>query len=161
MLEAFARLRARRPDARLTILTDSPFTPFEALARRLGVRAAVDLRRATFPEQPAILAAATVAVNPRVQCDGIPQKLLNYMAAGLPVATFESSAGPLRHEVTGLRVPDGDTGALADALERLLTDRVLARTLGDAARSQARREFSWDQVAARVEDVYRKAIAEG
>lgn len=161
MLEAFARLHARRADARLMIVTDSPFTPYEALARRLGVRAAVDLRRATFAEQPAILAAATVAINPRVQCDGIPQKLLNYMAAGLPIATFESSAGPLRHEVTGLSVPDGDTAAMADALERLLTDRPLARTLGEAARDQARREFTWDQVAARVEDVYRKAIAEG
>jgi glycosyltransferase involved in cell wall biosynthesis len=160
MLQAFALLHARRADARLMIVTDSPFTPYEALARRLGVRASVDLRRATFPEQPAILAAATVAVNPRIQCDGIPQKVLNYMAAGLPVATFESSAGPLRHEVTGLSVPDGDTAAMAAALERLLTDRVLARTLGDAARDQARREFSWDQVAARVEDVYRKAIAE-
>ena len=124
------------------------------------MRAAVELRHATFPEQPAILAAATAAVNPRVQCDGIPQKLLNYMAAGLPVATFESSSGPLRHEVTGLRVPDGNTAAMAGALERLLTDHVLARRLGDAARDQARREFSWDQVAARVEDVYRKAIAE-
>ena len=160
MLEAFARLYARRADTRLMIVTDSPFTPYEAQVRRLGVGAAVELRRATFLEQPALLAAATAAVNPRVQCDGIPQKLLNYMAAGLPIATFESSAGPLRHEVTGLRVPDGDTAAMADALERLITDRGLARTLGDAARAQARREFSWDRVAARVEDVYRKAIAE-
>jgi glycosyltransferase involved in cell wall biosynthesis len=160
MLEAFALLHARRGDARLTIVTDSSFTPFEALARRLDVRAAVNLRRATFPQQPALLAAATVAINPRVQCDGIPQKLLNYMAAGLPIVSFESSAGPLRHEVTGLRVPDGDTAAMADALERLLTDRALARALGDAARDQARREFSWDQVAARVEQVYREAIAE-
>ena len=123
MLEAFALLHARRADVRLMIVTDSPFTPFEALARQLGVRAAVDLRRATFPQQPALLAAATVAINPRVRCDGIPQKLLNYMAAGLPVATFESSSGPLRHEVTGLRVADGDTAAMAGALERLLTDR--------------------------------------
>ena len=142
------------------IVTDSSFAPFEALARRLGVRTAVDLRRAAFPEQPALLAAATVAVNPRVQCDGIPQKLLNYMAAGLPIASFEGSAGPLRHEVTGLRVPDGDTAAMADAMERLLADRALAGTLGDAAREQARREFSWDRVAERVEQVYREAIAE-
>jgi glycosyltransferase involved in cell wall biosynthesis len=160
MLEAFAVLHARRADVRLMIVTDSSFTPFEALARRLGVLAAVDLRRATFSQLPTLLAAATVAINPRVQCDGIPQKLLNYMSAGLPIATFESSAGPLRHEVTGLCVPDGDTAAMADAMERLLTDRALARTLGDAAREQARREFSWAQVAARVEQVYRDAIAE-
>ena len=160
MLEAFATLHARRADVRLMIVTDTPFTPYEALARRLGVRAAVDLRRASFPQQPALLAAATVAVNPRVRCDGIPQKLLNYMAAGMPIATFDGSAGPVRHEVTGLRVPDGDTTAMADAMERLLTDRALARTLGDAAREQARREFSWAQVAARVEQVYREVIAE-
>ncbi len=160
MLEAFAMLLARRADVRLMIVTDSPFTPFEAAARRLGVLDAVDLRPATFAEQPALLAAATVAVNPRIRCAGIPQKLLNYMAAGLPIATFEGSAGPVQHELSGLRVPDGDTAAMADALERLLTDRALARTLGDAARDQVRREFSWDQMAARVEQVYREAIAE-
>ena len=161
MLEAFAKLHARRADVRLMIVTDSPFRPFEALAHRLGVRPAVELCRATFPEQAMLLAVATVAVNPRIRCDGIPQKVLNYMAAGLPIATFESAAGPVRHEVTGLRVPDGDTAAMADALERLLTDRTLARTLGAAARDQVRREFSRSQVAARVEDVYREAIAEG
>jgi glycosyltransferase involved in cell wall biosynthesis len=118
----------------------------------------VDLRRATFPQQPALLAAATVAINPRVRCDGIPQKLLNYMAAGMPIATFESSAGPVRHGVTGLCVKDGDTGAMADALERLLTEDALAGSLGTAAREQARREFSWEQVAGRVEGVYREAL---
>jgi glycosyltransferase involved in cell wall biosynthesis len=160
MLEAFALLHARRADMRLMIVTDSSFAPFEPLARRLGVLAAVDLRRATFPEQPALLAAATVAINPRIRCDGIPQKLLNYMAAGMPIVSFEGSAGPLRHEVTGLCVPDGNTADMADAIERLLTDPALARTLGDAARDLARREFSWEQVAARVEQVYREAIAE-
>jgi glycosyltransferase involved in cell wall biosynthesis len=161
LLEAFATLRARRAEVRLMIVTDSSFEPFETLATRLGVRAAVELRRATFPQQPALLAAAAVAVNPRTQCDGIPQKLLNYMAAGMPIATFEGSAGPVRHEVNGLRVPDGDTAAMADAIERLLTDRDLARRLGDTAREQARREFCWGQVAARVEAVYHEAIADG
>jgi glycosyltransferase involved in cell wall biosynthesis len=158
MLEAFARLYAARPDARLMIVTNSAFEPFEALTHRLGVRSAVEVRQAAFAEQPALLAGAAVAINPRIRCDGIPQKLLNYMAAGMPIASFESSAGPLRHEVTGLRVPDGDTAAMAGALERLLVDGDLGRALGDAAREQARREFSWDQVACRVEQVYRSAI---
>jgi glycosyltransferase involved in cell wall biosynthesis len=160
MLEAFAKLHARRADVRLMIVTDSPFTAFEGLAQRLGVRTAVSLHRASFEQQPALLAGATLAVNPRVQCDGIPQKLLNYMAAGLPIATFQGSAGPVRHQVTGLCVPDGDTAALACAMERLLTNRALAWTLGHAAREQARREFSWAQVAARVEQVYREAITD-
>jgi glycosyltransferase involved in cell wall biosynthesis len=49
---------------------------------------------------------------------------------------------------------------MAGALERLLADRGLARTLGDAARELARRDFSWAHMAARVEDVYREAMAE-
>lgn len=160
LLEAFARLCARRAGVRLMIVTDSSFAPYEGIARSLGVRNAIDLRQASFAQQPALMAAATVAVNPRAQCDGIPQKLLNYMAAGMPIATFDGSAGPVRHEVTGLRVPDGDTAAMAGAIDRLLGDRALARTLGDAARAQARREFSWAGVAARVEEVYRQALAD-
>jgi glycosyltransferase involved in cell wall biosynthesis len=160
LLKSFATLHARRGDMRLMIVSDSSFAPFEALAHELGVRAAVDVRQVSFPQQPALLASAAIAVNPRVQCDGIPQKLLNYMAAGMPIATFEGSAGPVRHEVTGLRVPNGDTAAMAKAMERLLTDRAMARKLGDTAREQARRDFSWGQVAERVEQVYREVIAD-
>jgi glycosyltransferase involved in cell wall biosynthesis len=160
LLKAFATLHARRADIRLMVVSDSSFGPFEALAQELGIRAAVDVRQVSFREQPALLATAAIAVNPRVQCDGIPQKLLNYMAAGMPIATFEGSAGPVRHEVTGLRVSNGDTAAMADAMERLLTDRDMARKLGDSARTEARRDFSWAQVAARVEGVYREVMAE-
>jgi glycosyltransferase involved in cell wall biosynthesis len=160
LLKAFARLQARRAEVRLMIVTDSSFAPLEGLARRLGVRDAIELCRAEFQDQAALMAAATVAVNPRARCDGIPQKLLNYMAAGMPIVTFDGSAGPVRHEVTGLRVPDGDTAAMADAMERLLTDRALGRRLGEAARAQAQRDFSWGRVAARVEEVYRLALAD-
>jgi glycosyltransferase involved in cell wall biosynthesis len=145
---------------RLMIVSDSSFAPFEALSRQLGIHAAVEIRQVPFPQQPALLAAAAVAVNPRVQCDGIPQKLLNYMAAGMPIATFEGSAGPVRDGVTGLRVPNGDTGAMANAIERLLTDHTMARKLGDTAREQARRDFPWAGVAERVEHVYCDVIAQ-
>lgn len=159
LIDAFARLHARRPEARLMIVTESTFEPYEALARKLGVRDAIDVRNAPFVQQPALLAAASVAVNPRVECDGIPQKLVNYMAAAVPIVSFDGSAVHLQHEATGLRVPNGDTTAMADAIERLLDDPVLAQRLGDAARKQVQRDFSWDGVAARVEQVYHETIA--
>lgn len=159
LLRAFAALHARRSHTRLMIVTDSSFAPYESLALQLGVRGAIDLSNAPFPQQPALLAAAAVAVNPRIQCDGIPQKLLNYMAAAAPIASFDGSAVHLQHERTGLRVPDGDITAMAAAIERLLDDRALARRLGEAAREQVQRDFSWDGVARRVEQVYREAVA--
>ena len=154
LLESFARVRARRPAARLQIVTDSTFAPFEEQAQRLGVRDGIEVRSATVDEQAVLLAEADVAVNPRVNCDGIPQKLLNYMAAGKAIASFDGSAVHLAHERTGLRVRDGDVDAMAEAVERLLRDRELAARLGGAARQQVRQEFSWEHVAARVEAVY-------
>lgn len=159
MLHAFAALRRRRRDVRLLIVTDSPFDGFEQLARDLGVRDAIDVRNAPFTEIPALMAGAHVAINPRVECDGIPQKLLNYMAAGRPIVSFDGSAVHLVHEQTGLRVRDRDTGAMADAIERLLVDRELAARIGAAARELVVRERSWDAVAERVEAVYRKVLA--
>jgi glycosyltransferase involved in cell wall biosynthesis len=154
LLDAFARLRARRPGVRLSIVTGDDFSPYEGIARRLGVREAIDVRAAPFPEQPALLAAAALAVNPRTDCDGLPQKLLNYMAAGMPIVSSDGSAVHLEHESSGLRVANGDAGAMAAAMERLLEDPALALALGKAARERVLRDFSWSTVAERVEEIY-------
>jgi glycosyltransferase involved in cell wall biosynthesis len=46
-----------------------------------------------------------------------------------------------------------DVEALADRLQRLLTDRALARAMGDAGRRRARRLFTWPGVVGRMLDV--------
>lgn len=158
MLDAFALLRQRRPNARLLMVTDSSFDAFEEQARSLGLREAIDVCTAPLEQLPALLAGADVALNPRVDCDGIPQKLLNYMAAGKPIVSFCGSGASLTHERTGLCVPDGDTRAMADAIDRLLGDEILADRLGAAARKQVQTEFSWDRAAARVEQVYQLSL---
>lgn len=159
LIEAFAKLHRRRSDVRLMVVTDSSFAPYDKVAEALGVRDAIEVRSVPFVGQPPLLAVASVAVNPRTACDGMPQKLLNYMAAAAPIVSFEGSAVRLTHETTGLCVPNGDTTAMAHAMERLLDDRALGRRLGDAAREEARRDYSWSGVAQRVEEVYRSAFA--
>ena len=57
------------------------------------------------------LAAADVALNPRVHSSGTPQKLLNYMAAAKPVVSFEGSAKGLTHERDALIVELKRAGA--------------------------------------------------
>jgi len=159
LLEAFRHVRGARPGARLSILTRSAFAPYEDLARALGVRAAIDVV-ATDPWQiPDRLSRVAVAVNPRTECDGIPLKLLNYMAAGCAIASFAGSAPVLRHGETGLLAPDGDAVALAGAILDALDDPERARRLGQNAREFVRRHHGWPQVAARVEEVYAGALA--
>jgi len=159
MLKAFAIVAAERHDVRLVIATDSTFDPYEGLARELAIRDRIDIVSSpSFDDLPVLLAGADVAVNPRVECDGIPVKLLNYMAAGRAVVSFDSSAPGVVHGQTGWLAPAGNVAALADGLGRVLDDPEVARRLGQAARTYIVKSVSWAIVAARCESVYRTLI---
>ena len=158
MLEAFADVRRRRRQVRLLLATDSSFEPYEALAARLGVREHIDLVSGKLLGLRDLLAAAQVALNPRVECDGYPQKLLNYMAAGKPIVSFAGSAADLREEEVALLVEGGDPKAFAAAILDLLDDPDLCRRLGANALAFVSRERSWERTAQRTEHVYRQAL---
>lgn len=158
LLRAFQRVLQHRQDVRLRLVIDTDLGSLEGLAQSLGIRQHVDVVHTTFEELPAELRAADVAVNPRVQCDGIPQKLMNYMAAGCPVVSFPGSAAHLRHGVTGWIAESSEPAALADGILHLLDHPELARALGHAAREEIRREYSWDRTAEKVEEVYARVL---
>ena len=159
LLRAFAHARARRPDLRLKILSDDRFHTYETLATALGVRDAIEVQAVPLAELPARLAHADVAANPRIDCAGLPQKLVNYMAAGCPIVSYRGSAKHVVHGATALIVEDNDVEGLGDAALRLIEDRPLARRLGSAARRYARAEFDWARMAERVETVYVRLLA--
>jgi glycosyltransferase involved in cell wall biosynthesis len=158
MLTAFRRVLDQRRDARLQIVTESSFADYEPLARDLGVHGAIDVVQAPFAEIPRLLAGADVAVNPRVDCDGIPVKLLNYMAASKPVVSFVGSAPGLRHQETGWLVADGDVDGFAQGALRLLDDREMAGRLGQNARRFVEVEHSWARSAELCEQIYYRLL---
>jgi glycosyltransferase involved in cell wall biosynthesis len=87
---------------------------------------------------------------------GIP--VLEAMAAGIPVVTSTSSALP---EVAGnaaLLVDPRDTGALAEALQRLAQDLDLRQDLVRLGVERVR-EFSWDRAVTKTWTVYEKLLA--
>jgi glycosyltransferase involved in cell wall biosynthesis len=95
--------------------------------------------------------------------EGFANVLGEAMAAGLPVVAFNCDFGPAEmvdNLVDGLLVPDGDAGALAAALDRIMGDAALRMRLGIAARQSATRFASpaiieqWDRL---VDDV--RAVA--
>ena len=95
-----------------------------------------------------------MAVLPRVECPGLPQKLLNYMAAGRAVVAFAGSAKRVEHGTTGLIVPNHDVGAFAAAILRLAGDPAEAQRLGRAAQAFVAATASWPTAAERCERVY-------
>lgn len=154
LLEAFAVARRSRADLRLCMAVSSPFDPYESLARKLGIREIIEIVPDRFEELPRQLAQSALTVLPRMHCDGIPQKLLNYMAAGKGIVCSAGSAKLLEHERTGLIVPNGDVNAFAAAIVRLASDAALRDAMGSAARDYVERHYSWDQAAERLERVY-------
>ena len=158
LLEAFAIAHRQRPDLRLCFCVPSSFSPYESLARQLGVGDALEVVRDRFEDLPVNLARAQIAVLPRVHCDGIPQKLLNYMAAAKPIVAFAGSAKVLAHERTGLIVPDGDVNAFAAAIVALIDQPQRGLELGQRARAFATAHHSWEHAAAQVEQVYLRLL---
>jgi glycosyltransferase involved in cell wall biosynthesis len=159
-LRAFARIRESRPETRLLLISHEPFTAYDSLARELGLQGAVEPLQVEPHEVPALLAAGDVAVSPRTDCPGVPQKLLNYMAAGRPIVAFEGSAGEIVDGETGLRVENGDVEALAGAIARLLDEPALAARLGRGAHEQVAARRTWAVRAEELERVYAKVVAD-
>lgn len=158
LLDAFARARRIRKDLKLCFSVSSSFEPYEEQARRLGIRDSIEVIDDGFEQLPGRLAASNIAVLPRTACPGIPQKLLNYMAAGKAIVSSEGSAKVIEHERTGLIVPNGDADAFADALLRLADDPELARQLGDSARVDVESTYSWQQSAESLEGIYEQVL---
>jgi glycosyltransferase involved in cell wall biosynthesis len=158
LLEAMARLHRTHGDARLVLATCSPPNDATAMAERLGITDRIELIPDDFATLPAELARATLAVLPRRRCDGVPQKLLNYMAAACPIVASAGSARLLQHEVTGLVVPDGDVAGFASAMARLIDRPSEAAALGARAHAVIARDSSWQATAATIERVYQRLL---
>jgi glycosyltransferase involved in cell wall biosynthesis len=78
--------------------------------------------------------------------------LIEAMAAGLPIVATAVGGTPdaVRDGETGLLVPPADSDALAQAVERMLSDRERMLAMGAAARRRAECEFDSGAVARQV-----------
>jgi glycosyltransferase involved in cell wall biosynthesis len=92
--------------------------------------------------------------------DGIPNVLVEAMAAGAPVVATNVSGIPelVEHEVNGLLIEPEDPEALADALIRLHDDAELTRRLTENGRATVRERFDGEVLADRLAALFREAL---
>ena len=150
LLEAAARLAARGVGFNLELIGTGELERqlrqrvdelgLGACVRLLGPRPQAEIARAVA--EAAAFAAPCVVGNDGDR-DGLPTTLLEAMALGTPCVSTDVTGIPevVRQGETGLLVPQKDPVALADALQRLLTDGSLRVELALQARRQIEREF--------------------
>ena len=113
------------------------------LAARLGVADRM-IFAGFVGDVRATLEAADVFAFPAVEEGSGSLSVLEAMSAGAPMVVTETDGLPedVEHGHSGLLIPSKDPTALADALQKLLSDRALARRLGQGARDAYHRKFS-------------------
>ncbi len=160
LLRAWGLAVAQEPGLRLRLCGAGETSGWQAFAREQGGGDSV-----VFAGRVADIGArhrqAGCLVLPSRK-EGISNALLEAQAAGLPavVSDIPGNRAVVEDGVTGLVVPVGDAPALAAALVRLQRDPGLRARMGQAARARVARNFAIDRIAARLEAVYRVALAE-
>jgi glycosyltransferase involved in cell wall biosynthesis len=157
LVDAFASLHHQDSGTRLVIVGDGPERD-RTVAHLMShdLLGATDSPGLVAPDEvPAWLACMDVAVAPYPDLEGFyfsPLKVLEYMAAGIPVVASRIGqlASLIQDDVNGLLCPPADVDTLAARLERLRTDLDLRAKMGAAARATVLHHHTWDAVVDRV-----------
>ena len=162
LLRAFAQVSGRAPGARLLIAGEGPERGrLEALAVELGVASRVEMTgRLTREELERRFEPAWAQAVPSLfeEPFGVVAAEASMRGTALVASDTGGLAEIVREGETGLLVPQGDAGALADALALLLCDRALAERMGAAGRAFALEHFGEETYADRFLAVYERLV---
>jgi glycosyltransferase involved in cell wall biosynthesis len=161
-IDAWPRVMAAVPDARLLIVGDGPERRrLQRHAETAGLAGNVAFA-GTRQDVPRLLRASTIAALPS-HTEALPTVLIEAAACGRAVVA--ASVGGVPEVVsdghTGLLVPPGDTAAFAEAVTVLLTQPGLRADMEVAARRLAEQRFGVDRWAARLRALYEERSSAG
>jgi glycosyltransferase involved in cell wall biosynthesis len=146
----------------LVVIGDGPKRAMlEILASYLGVAGRIHWlghRR----DVPHLLPALDVFVQPSLH-EGLPNAVLEAMAAGLPVVATAVGGTPevVVDGITGLLVPPSDPDTLAQAITILLRDSGLRHKMARAGRERVAKHFAVKRMVEQTEQLYEQLLMEG
>lgn len=156
LLETFDRLRKRHPDWHLVLVGNGPLKPaITSWITANQLETAVTLA-GWRGDIPSLLKGTDCLVLPS-QWEGMPNVVLEAMAAGLPVVVskVEGTKELIEHGTDGLLFEPDSRQELECQIETLLTDSRLALTLAKNAQLKVRKFFTFESMVAAYEHVYR------
>ena len=159
----FTALRAqieKHPDCQLVLIGDGPErAALEQMVTRMGLQDHVTFAGYKSQDEVAqALGETDIFVLPSF-AEGVPVVLMEAMAARVPVITTQIAGIPelVENAVSGLLVPPGASGPLADAIDRLLSDPPLRTKMGQAGRKRVLQEFVTDTEAQKLARLFAKS----
>lgn len=163
LVEAFARVAAVRPDARLRLVgpdEDGRATSLGARAAVLGIRDKVSFEGVLLGDAKAdALQRAAVHVLPSAD-ESFGAAAIEAMSYATPVVL--TSAFPFAGDLdarNGCVLVEREPSAIAEGILMLLSDRERARSTGENGRAFVAERFSWETIARELTRLYADVVA--
>ena len=162
LIEAFAiaKRRAKLPHALLLVGPNHVGVPLDDLITRHALTGHViqtDGKFASHMEVPPIYGSADLYVNAS-SYEGFSMTLVEALSCGTPVVTVNRAGLAEIAAEAAEYVEEPTPDALADAIERVLTDPALSESLGERGYRRAA-AFRWNVTARQTLDVLRRVAA--
>ena len=159
LLQAWAIVESKFPDWHLDVYGDGDTTAYHQLMEKLGIsseRCALNGR--TNDVEHVYCESSIFVLSSRFE--GFGMVLLEAMACGLPVVSFDCPWGPrviVRDGEDGFLVENGNVEALAKGLSCLMCDDSLRKSMATAGTNNVRR-FKMERIAERWKSLFDELI---
>ena len=155
LLQAWAKMENQYSDWELVVYGMGDRDPYEQIIDDLRIdRSRCHLYGTTPDIKKEYLNSSLFVFSSRFE--GFGMVLIEAMACGLPVVSFDCPCGPkdiVRHDEDGLLVPSGNADSLADAMHRLMSDDDLRKDMASKAIINVRR-FQLNEIAQRWKTLF-------
>ncbi|OCX66407.1 colanic acid biosynthesis glycosyltransferase WcaL [Thioclava sp. SK-1] len=161
LIEAFARIHADHPDARLSIVGDGDTrAEYEALAAACGAKDSIAFLGYQSSDEVAALMARSDVLVLASFAEGVPVTLMEAMASRLPViASRVAGVSELIDDgISGYTIPAGDVDTLTARLDTLLSDPDLRDRMGCAGRDRVSEQFDLHKEAMWLGDILHASL---
>ena len=157
LLESFALIGEKKPDANLVIIggSEKDIERYKAMTKSLTIEDKVHIIGPRPVGQIGqYMSQADILVSPRTQGANTPMKVYSYLDSGVAVLATRMSTHTqvMNDDMAMLAEPDPQS--YAQAMQTLLADDALCKKLAAEARATMQREHSYETFKKRVHGLY-------
>lgn len=160
LIEAMKDVTSKSKDTRCLIIgSGREEAALKDLSKSLGLEDRVIFTGAAYMDIPLYLACMDIFVLPSIE-EGLGLALLEAMSLGRPCVA--SATGGIKDivddGVNGILTPVGDSGSIANAVLKILSDKDLAKNMSEKARDFVKSRFSIEAMTDNMIDLYGRVI---